>query len=212
VQTHDQVGNRAFGERIGAIAQPEALRVALVCVLLAPSIPMLFMGEEFNASAPFQFFCDFGPELAAAGRDGRRGEFGRFARFSDPAAQAAIPDPTDIETFRRSQLDWTEIDAPGHAGWLSLYRSLLAARTRFIVPRLDGISPSGAYAVIDESGVTVDWTLGDGSALHLAANFSAAPLALPRAVGEVVFALNADTAGGDLPPWSAIVSLDRAHA
>lgn len=90
LQTHDQVGNRAFGERIDALADPVLVRAARACLLLSPHTPMLFMGEEYAAATPFPYFCDFGPELAAAVSQGRRDEFGRFAAFADEAARAAI--------------------------------------------------------------------------------------------------------------------------
>ncbi|PYX83975.1 MAG: malto-oligosyltrehalose trehalohydrolase, partial [Acidobacteria bacterium] len=104
LQNHDQIGNRAFGQRLGSITDPRALRAAITVLLLAPSPPLLFMGEEFHAHTPFLFFCDFGGELAQAVTDGRRNEFARFARFSDPATRAQIPDPIAQETFERSKL------------------------------------------------------------------------------------------------------------
>ena len=106
LQNHDQVGNRAFGERLCSLASEQALRAATTVLLLAPAPPLLFMGEEFGAATPFLFFCDFGPQLAAAVTAGRRREFARFARFSDAQAQAQIPDPNDVHTFESSKLDW----------------------------------------------------------------------------------------------------------
>ena len=120
LQTHDQVGNRAFGERIGHLASREKLRAALACWLLAPAPPMLFMGEEFNAAAPFLYFCDFGPDLAAAVARGRREEFARFERFADPQARESIADPTDPQSFERSKLDWDQSQEPNE--WIELYR------------------------------------------------------------------------------------------
>ncbi|MDH5265284.1 MAG: malto-oligosyltrehalose trehalohydrolase, partial [Betaproteobacteria bacterium] len=102
LQTHDQVGNRAFGERVHALADPALERAALACLLLSPQIPMLFMGEEWAASTPFLYFCDFGPELARAVADGRRGEFARFAAFAGEAARASIPDPGALQTWSAS--------------------------------------------------------------------------------------------------------------
>jgi maltooligosyltrehalose trehalohydrolase len=151
-QTHDQVGNRAFGERLDALADPAASEAALGCVLLAPQVPMLFMGEEFAARTPFQFFCDFGPELAAAVTRGRRGEFERFASFA-----REIPDPNDEATFLRSKLDWSARD-PAR---LALVRELLALRQRHLVPRLAG-ARSGTY-LVDEGALKVVWPLGDGA-------------------------------------------------
>jgi maltooligosyltrehalose trehalohydrolase len=173
LQTHDQVGNRAFGERIGHITNPRALRAAVACILLAPSPPLLFMGEEFSASTPFLFFCDFGPELALAVTQGRRKQFSRFARFADPALQATIPDPNNEATFERSKLVWSEAGDPGHREWSELYRECLGIREAHIAPRLRGATPSGGFEVEGEELMYVRWTLGDGSHLQLATNFSA---------------------------------------
>src|SRR5581483_4126157 len=93
LQNHDQVGNRALGERITSLADPQRVQVAMTVLLLAPSPPLLFMGEEIGATTPFLFFCDFGPELAAQVTKGRRAEFVRFEQFSSPEAQSRIPDP-----------------------------------------------------------------------------------------------------------------------
>ena len=173
VQTHDQIGNRARGERISELAPPAALQQAVAMVLLAPAVPMLFMGEEFASSSPFLFFCDFGPELAAAVTRGRREEFSRFEWFRDPERQASIPDPNAEATFRASCLDWDEVAQPAHAGWRALYGSLLAKRASEIVPRLAGTATGGTYRVEDQV-LSVAWLLADGSRLHLVANFGPA--------------------------------------
>ena len=115
LQCHDQIGNRAFGERITQVASESAVRAAAAIILLAPAIPMLFMGEEFGATTPFRFFCDFSGELGKAVTQGRRREFARFARFADPAAQSTIPDPNAEETFLASKLDWGTIDDAAQA-------------------------------------------------------------------------------------------------
>ena len=215
LQTHDQVGNRALGERLCAIADPQALRAAVTCLLLAPSPPLLFMGEEFAASTPFQFFCDFGPDLAAAVTRGRRQEFARFARFRDPAAQAAIPDPNDLATFTASKLRWDEISRPPHSEWHALHRELLALRQRVIVPRLAGMLSGGDFRIEDASVLRVQWTLGEGSRLHLVANFTAAasgPLPLPP--GQLVYASSslAEGVAGQcaLPAWTVAYTLEAA--
>jgi len=151
-QTHDQVGNRAFGERLDALAGRARVDAALACVLLAPQVPMLFMGEEFAAATPFQFFCDFGPELAAAVTRGRRAEFERFASFGRD-----IPDPNDEATFLRSKLDWSAQDEARRA----LVRKLLALRRRHLVPRL-AEARSGSFSIRDGS-LAVSWPLGGGA-------------------------------------------------
>ncbi len=180
LQTHDQVGNRAFGERLDALANATMMNAALACVLLAPQPPMFFMGEEFAASTPFRFFCDFGPELAEAVSHGRREEFARFAAFADPAARERIPDPSDPATFERSKLDWTERERPPHRERLALVRELLDLRHRYIVPRLEGMAGGGRFVIVN-SALHVEWALGDGARLHLAVNFTHQDAVLPQA-------------------------------
>ena len=130
IQNHDQIGNRAFGERLNVLAPPEAMRALASVYLLAPQIPMLFMGEEWGATQPFLFFCDFSGELAEAVRKGRREEFSRFPEFADPERVAKIPDPCAESTFLASKLDWSRID-PKH---LAYYRELLKVRREFVRP------------------------------------------------------------------------------
>ncbi|HEX5093190.1 MAG TPA: alpha-amylase family glycosyl hydrolase [Burkholderiales bacterium] len=166
LQNHDQVGNRAHGERLHALADAGRERAALACVLLSPQVPMLFMGEEWAASTPFLYFCDFGGELAKAVREGRRTEFARFAAFADAKARARIPDPNDPATFRRSKLAWAERSRGAHAERLALVRELLAIRRTQLVPRLAGARRG--QAEIDGAALRVRWRLGDGALLTLA--------------------------------------------
>jgi maltooligosyltrehalose trehalohydrolase len=206
-QTHDQVGNRAFGERLVALANdPVKLRAATACVLLSPSIPMLFMGEEWGASAPFLFFCDFGAELAAAVTRGRREEFKRFERFRDSKAQASIPDPNSELTFTASRIDWSEARQGPHAEWLAFYRDCLRCRARSLTPRLP--ARNGHYR-IDDALLQVEWTLADGGALKLAANFGALPCA-QRAPGTAIYWRGVPPAGGTamLAPGDVLVWLE----
>jgi maltooligosyltrehalose trehalohydrolase len=209
LQTHDQVGNRAFGERIGALAAPAAVDAMLACLLLAPSPPMLFMGEEFDASAPFLFFCDFGPDLAAAVRQGRRAEFGRFERFRDEAARDAIPDPGDRGTFERSKLDWTQTSRPGHARRLALVRRLLALRRRHVAPRLAVHRPPGTFTAAPPGALAVRWVFAGGAALHLAANLAPEPARIAPLPGAVLYASASEAPGGCAAPWSVRVSLEE---
>ena len=214
-QTHDQVGNRAFGERIAELAQRQqrgdALRALLACVLLAPAVPMLFMGEEFAASTPFLYFCDFHGDLARAVRDGRRSEFARFATFADPAARDAIPDPNEEATFVRSRLDWTEREREPHRTWLALYRTLLTLRHERLMPWLRQAS-SGRCIEDDAPALHVQWPLGPGRQWHLLANLSDEPIQLARPLpGETVYddAPPAAQANGARPPWSVRVALEQ---
>ena len=146
IQNHDQIGNRAFGERLNSLAPPEAIRAVASVYLLAPQIPMLFMGEEWGATQPFLFFCDFGGELAEAVRNGRREEFSRFPEFADPERVAKIPDPSAEATFLASKLDWSRVDA----GRLAYYRELLKTRRDIIRPLLPSIRHGGEALVVGE--------------------------------------------------------------
>lgn len=208
LQCHDQVGNRAFGERIVQIAPTLAVRAAAAVYLLAPGIPLLFMGEEFAAASPFQFFCDFGGDLRKAVTQGRRREFSRFARFADPAMQAAIPDPNSVEAFLVSRLDWNSLEEEVHAGWLAYYRHLLKLRRETIVPRLYGMRGDAAkFEVFAPCGLRVRWRLGDGSTLWLLANFSSGKIRTIMPAGQTVFALSVGGEKGLLGPWSVVWTL-----
>lgn len=212
MQTHDQVGNRAFGERLSALAQAAgrtpALHALTACVLLAPAPPMLFMGEEFAASTPFLYFCDFDGELAQAVRRGRREEFGRFARFADPALRERIPDPNDERSFRQSQLDWDERTRGDHARTLALYTLLLQCRARELLPWLDG-ARSGRWSEPAPGSLQVIWPLAGGRRWHLLAQLAdeAGPAALAQALpGRSIY--RSHDGAPALPPWSVRVTLE----
>jgi maltooligosyltrehalose trehalohydrolase len=218
LQNHDQIGNRAFGERIDAIARSEdALRAAYAVLLLAPSPPMLFMGEEWEAPQPFPYFCDFEPELAAKVREGRKREFSRFEKFSDKGGLASLPDPTDIETFRSAHLDWSTLQQREHADTLDKFQRLLAIRQRDIVPLIPKIH-SGTCTKLEANGAfAVDWGLDDGSILHLLANLTehAVPV-IGRVAGRMIFAthpnIRAAMTRNELAPWSVTWLLERGVA
>lgn len=162
LQTHDQVGNRAHGERIEALADPAMMPSALACLLLGPQVPMLFMGEEYAASTPFLYFCDFGDELADAVRNGRREEFGRFEAFRDSAARAAIPDPNAAATFSSSKLQWREREVAPHRERLALVRTLLGVRAS-LAERLGRIRRAGRWNASDGL-LEVRWRIDELSA------------------------------------------------
>lgn len=180
LQNHDQVGNRALGERLTLLTSPAALRAATVLLLLAPSPPLLFMGQEWGERKPFLFFCDFSPDLADPVREGRRREFARFPRFRDAEGRELIPDPGSETTFRRSCLDWQEPAMPEARQWLELHRALLAIRQQEIVPLLARIRPGQAkWDLIGASGLRCRWPLADGATLVLDANLGDENLPLP---------------------------------
>jgi len=204
LQNHDQVGNRAFGERIAQLAAPRQLKAAMEILLLAPQIPMLFMGEEFGASTPFLFFCDFHGDLAAAVTQGRRSEFSRFAKFNSPHTLESIPDPNSGNTFQQSKLDWASLPDKVHADWLRLYRDLLAIRHKQIVPHLAAACDIHCQATQSpERSLTLDWHLKDGALLQLRANLGAEPHDWPAHRGDVIYASDYGALEGQiLPPWS----------
>jgi len=212
MQNHDQVGNRAFGERLAMLADPTVLRALIAVILLAPSPPLLFMGEEFAANQPFQFFCNFGADLADAVREGRRKEFAQFARFSDPARRESIPDPNDVATFERSKLDWSQIATSPHDAWLTLYKTLLALRHRVIVPRLANMQGGAAEGtLIGEHGICIRWHFGDSSVLTLNANLGDASVpGFAQPTDEIIYATENFSSGNVMTPWSAVWYINKS--
>lgn len=215
LQNHDQIGNRAFGERIVTIADRRAVRAAIEILLLAPSPPMLFMGEEFGAETAFLFFCDFNKELAEAVTSGRRNEFAHFAAFNRLADRERIPDPNSVKTFEASRLRWDTIDQPQHQDWLSLYRELLNLRCQHVVPRLSaGCALKADYQVHGDRGLSARWRFPDHSTLTLAANLAAEPLAGVSVDASQVIYLSEETDSqalkqqGKLPAWSVVWFLE----
>lgn len=198
LQNHDQIGNRALGERLHQLCSPQALKAATALLLLSPMIPLMFMGDEANASEPFLFFTDHHGELAEAVREGRRNEFADFAAFHDPERRERIPDPNALSTFAQSAP--VIADTP-HA---ELYRQLLGLRHRHIVPHLPGAVALGAQ-VLAYAAVSARWRLGNGSLLQIDLNLSATPLDHP-ATAPVLFETPA-LQGAQLPPFSARVTL-----
>lgn len=215
LQNHDQVGNRLRGERLCAlVTREEALRAATALVLLAPSPPMLFMGEEWAASTPFLYFCDLEARLAGSVRDGRCRELAHFTKAHPASVRAAMADPAAPATCEASRLDWRELEEPQHAAALDDHRRLLAIRQRDIVPLIPRIktstcslAPSGAF--------TIDWALGDGAGiLHLIANLTGQPAPLVgRAAGRLIFATHPNIRGtlarNELAAWSVFWLLER---
>jgi len=195
IQNHDQIGNRAFGERLNSLAPPEATRALASVYLLAPQIPMLFMGEEWGATQPFLFFCDFSGELAEAVRRGRREEFSRFPEFADPDRVAKIPDPCAEATFLASKLDWSRIDV-AHVAY---YRDLLKTRRDFVRPLLPSIRHGGEAHAMGERALRVIWRAGERR-LVLDANLSPSLVKFPKS--EVHPFWLCGEAGVSFGPWT----------
>lgn len=214
LQNHDQIGNRAFGERIHQLASRQALKAAMEILLLAPSPPMLFMGEEFAADSPFLYFCDFSGELASTVTNGRRNEFSKFAKFDSSSALELIPDPNAKDTFLQSKLDWQSLREEGHAEWLELYRTLLSIRHHEIIPLLPALSVVRWESCGQQSGsLAIDWTHSDGGRLELRANLSGQLRSVVEHSSDVIYRSIPESTEllnpGCLPPWSVVWSLKR---
>ena len=207
LQNHDQVGNRACGERVACLSSSAALRVVVAVLLLAPSPPLLFMGEEFGATTPFLFFCDFEPDLAEKVRNGRREEFLKFEQFRNPEALKRIPDPNDLATFLASKLDWNCLNRAPHGEWLRTYRELLSVRQHKIVPVLKEIVAGTArYQNPGPNAVFASWEFMRGGTLELFANFGPDSVPAPnKPKGNLIYATSgeAELYPGDLPAFSA---------
>ncbi|MDO6669488.1 malto-oligosyltrehalose trehalohydrolase [Paracoccus sp. 1_MG-2023] len=155
VQTHDQVGNRAFGDRLLAIADPAGVAVAYALLLTAPYIPMVFMGEERGATSPFLFFADFTGDLAQAVRKGRAAEFPEVASHGD-----TVPDPLSPRTFAQSKLDWT--DGPKAREWQDLTRRALRFRRDHVLPLIQSGRLSADVARTGDRALLADWRFAAG--------------------------------------------------
>jgi maltooligosyltrehalose trehalohydrolase len=197
LQNHDQIGNRPFGDRLQA--DEAAISAALAITLLAPMVPLMFMGEEWGSLRPFPFFCDFRGDLADAVRKGRRAELkSAYAQLGDD-----IPDPLAEDTFRSAILDWEARATPAGQRRLALVSALLRTRREIIVPRLVGAAFGSARW--DEWVLSADWRLGDRSRLCLLANLSAmSARAPPMPIGTPIWG---GALGETLPPWSAFWSI-----
>jgi malto-oligosyltrehalose trehalohydrolase len=171
LQNHDQVGNRAFGERLITLCEPQDLQLVIALLLLAPSVPLLFMGEEFGAENPFYYFCQFEVGLAENVTAGRRKEFAGFPQFAMAENRAQIPDPNAEETFLRSKLNWNLLKEKTNTLFFNHYRKLLQIRHREIVPRLQGLQGKQAgYRLFSSKALQAWWKLGDGSGLAVQIN------------------------------------------
>ncbi|WP_246732742.1 MULTISPECIES: malto-oligosyltrehalose trehalohydrolase [Rhizobium] len=204
IQNHDQIGNRALGDRILASSPADVVKAVVAIYLLAPEIPMLFMGEEWGAKEPFPFFCDFDEDLNEKVRKGRREELSRLPGFD----ANDLLDPTAPSTFAAAKLDWSKLTS---SEILDFYRTLLDLRHRRIVPLLKGAGAGNAVYRSAGNALAVDWSLAQNRRLHLHANLGAeaAPLVSEQDVGETIFRLGGSD-GGNLAPWTVIWSISEA--
>ncbi|MBW4656591.1 MAG: malto-oligosyltrehalose trehalohydrolase [Kaiparowitsia implicata GSE-PSE-MK54-09C] len=182
LQNHDQVGNRAKGDRLTTLAHPEALRAAMVLLLLSPQIPMLFMGEEIGSETPFMYFTDYHDELAEAVRQGRNREFAQDPVVASGVTLEEVPNPNAPETFEASS------PAPGAQAqaWEHLVRKLLMIRRREIVPHLED-ARGCPVTVLGPKALLARWQLHGGSELAIAINLGSDPVATPALQGRLLY-------------------------
>jgi maltooligosyltrehalose trehalohydrolase len=201
LQNHDQIGNRARGERLAEIAKPEALEAALEVTLLSPAPPLMFMGDEWGSKQPFPFFCDFEGDLANAVRLGRRKEFSEAYAEND----TEIPDPLSLSTVKLATLDWNAPAHREHHTRLGLVRRLLATRRASITPLLLEFEPGACKASMNGGLLDAYWRMKDGRRLRVMANFAERSSLLSHVQGYTPI-------WGDLAtylaPWSVVVILE----
>jgi maltooligosyltrehalose trehalohydrolase len=212
IQNHDQVGNRALGERLSDDVQLDAYAMASMILLYLPMTPLLFMGQEWAASTPFLYFTDHEPELGALVTKGRAEEFRHFRAFSDGELRAKIPDPQALDTFERSRLRWDEREREPHAQILALYSGLLALRRTDAVMRVS--SRAGLCADVPAPNLLRVRRFAGGEERVLYANFGREPVAYDEldlpAEYTILLTSAADADGEVLPPLSAAIFATQA--
>ncbi len=212
LQSHDLVGNRIFGERVSSLLEPRIVHALATVALLLPQSPMLFMGEEWGASTPFPFFCDFHGDLGKDVQKGRCEQISKLPGVSQEDLKNA-PDCQAESTFRSAQLRWSERGEPEHAEFLELYTDLLRLRRERIMPLLRGLcGRCGQYEVLGPGGLRLQWTLAAGRKLHLAANlWHETRAGFGAAVGEVIRVQGGGAAADEMGAWQVRWSVeDRA--
>ena len=205
IQNHDQIGNRLFGERIASLVDERRMRVAVALYLLAPQVPLLFMGEEWGAETPFLYFNDvdrsFRDDIIAQ----RQKQFGQFV--AEANRDREVPDPMAETTFAASKLDWPAASKPEKQALLEFYRTLLGIRARHIIPLLAGVGGNAGCFRMVGAGFAVEWRLAGGHTLRLAANLTGSPAGgFELASGRRLW-LEGEADDTTLGPWSLVFSL-----
>jgi 1,4-alpha-glucan branching enzyme len=208
LQNHDQIGNRAFGERLASLVGSEQLRVMTAMLMLSPQIPLLFMGEEYGETQPFLFFADYQGELGEAVRCGRQGEAENFGGMPPGKTADDLPDPLDPLTFAASKLRWQRAESPAGRLQLAFMRQLADIRQRHIVPLLSDCSlPSFEVHPADDGIVAIDWSFA-GPVLELRANLLAERRSVPPLRGEPIYG-GENLEGSELPGPGFVAAVRR---
>lgn len=186
LQNHDQVGNRAKGERLTTLVTDPVMEVLTALLLLSPQTPLLFMGDDYGETRPFFYFADYAGELAEAIRKGRLKEAENFGWSRDGAAES-LPDPIDIATCQASKLDWSRAQTPTGHRHRSRLRELTALRRKFVVPLAGRLEDFVIHPVV-EGVMAVDWLFPDGT-LQIRMNLSQAPEPVPRPADTTIWSI-----------------------
>lgn len=207
LQNHDQIGNRAFGERLLVLAKPEAVKAAYALLLLSPMIPMIFMGEEWGCITPFYFFCDFHGELAERIKAGRRNEFSKFSAFQDEKIRKRIPDPNARSTFEASRPDRSIRDTALGKAWLALTHHLLTLRKKWIIPHLHHAQSAGVR-VLGIGAICAHWYLDNRKLLTISINLSDKNTKITEP-HDLIYTLPDTRVAGTLPAFSIVASMEN---
>ncbi|APO79106.1 malto-oligosyltrehalose trehalohydrolase (plasmid) [Rhizobium etli 8C-3] len=187
LQNHDQVGNRAFGERLVSIARPDMVEMLAAILILSPQVPFLFMGDEYGETQPFFFFSDYAGELGEIVRKGRAAEAEGFGGLKRGKTPDDLPNPNAVSTFACSKLQWQRCDSDEGIGQKTYLSQLIDLRHNYVVPLLKKPERVASAALESVDGaLAIDWTFGT-SKLELRANLADTPLAVPAFDGAVIF-------------------------
>lgn len=213
LQNHDQVGNRAFGDRLSTLVEPALLEVLTALLMLSPAAPLLFMGEEYGERRPFHFFADFAAEVAHATRLGRREEAENFGGLPPGRTVDDLPDPLDEESFYSSRLDWPRAASKGGRRHMARLKALARLRRQFVEPLLAKGGRVAPKILPAEDGVlAVDWAFADAT-LQIRANLTAGTKPAPKLTAAPFHAVPEGVAqAGALSGPSLVAAIARPAA
>lgn len=217
LQNHDQIGNRPYGERLTSLSNHQALKAIIAILLLAPSPPMLFMGEAWGNQQPFLFFCDFSPPLRQKITTARQQLFEKDAQMHTTTPEKRSDfDPMNTESFKKSKLKWSEMSTLPAQDWLDYYRKLIELRRKIILPRLKNLADGSAHFKIEKNSLlTVIWPLHQNASLVVLANLcSQHSLKTITPPGELFFSTDVNPSHTSnpsslMPSWSVYWYLDE---